>query len=103
MKLIVPNKENHYGLWNWLAKHPTKDKTEWPGFKTIKDLNIQHIYGNPYCFLCMEFVDCCNCPLGRCGPGSLFVEWAYVFARLSPPDDLAERRRLAILIRDCWR
>lgn len=65
----------HRMLWRWLARNPSKEKSQWPGWKKN---------GGKYkpathdCFLC-EMSSCTNCPViwpnaTRCGD-SLFADW----------------------------
>ncbi len=60
-KLTITKREAirlHRKMWKWLAKHPTKKKSEWPGMK---------YYVRADCFLC-EYSrnfgeECLCCPL----------------------------------------
>lgn len=49
----------HKKLWHWLERNPGASKSDWPGWKDIK----QHITND--CFLCGYYeIDCAYCPLG---------------------------------------
>ena len=42
MKFSAPAKENHFALWNWLAKNPEENRIDWPGWETM-----QRLFGVP--------------------------------------------------------
>ena len=82
----VFNHTAHKELWNWLAKHPTKNKRAWPGWKNNggeydKPINLcfacdsadkDKTYGCPVCDSCplvWPFGCCQNLP--RSWPGLL--------------------------------
>lgn len=81
MRYKIPLKENHIAMWNWLAKHPTKEKENWPGHEVIYRLveekkakfNI-NAFSWHHCFACMNAIEkrrragkkrhiCCYCPV----------------------------------------
>ena len=49
MRIIKINENNahywHMRLWNWLEKHPSKEKEDWPGWRYLE-------YPVFYCFAC---------------------------------------------------
>ena len=103
MKIKIPNKENHYALWNWLANHPDKWQKEWPGFKTLKRLRNKIV---SHCFACAEneklngfkSYNCTDkCPLyltEACKED--LNDWHDAYGVKY------ERERLAKIIRDAW-
>jgi hypothetical protein len=99
MKLSTPTRENHEALWNWLAKNPTKEKWDWPGFATMQKLDLPHPHLS--CFLCEDPIMGCskggsNCPLLSCmdSPGA--------YKRWNDAIDPIIRSRLAIIIANCF-
>ena len=94
----LPLKENHVALWNWLSEHPEKCKIDWPGWKTIDRLNIEHSCNR--CFACDVVVGNCEenpCPIGDCSD----YEHPYVkYGRSVDPDD---RAKYAAQVRDAWK
>ena len=101
MKISVPNKENHYALWNWLAEHPTKGKSNWPGFKTLSNLDAMP---EITCFACIEYDhDCDFCPLRKAAACSSGYKPSIAFWQWKNARDKKERTRLALLIRDAWK
>ncbi|MFA5379680.1 MAG: hypothetical protein WC455_28235 [Dehalococcoidia bacterium] len=88
MKFRVPNKENHYALWDWLAKNPRRQRQEWPGFVTLERLGIFRAW----CFACLEFKGCSTCPVAIDGFCKRFLTW-----------DKNRSRENAIAIRDSWK
>jgi hypothetical protein len=100
------NKENHYALWNWLMENPNKEKADWPGFQTMKQLRKQR--PPAYCFLCEEFPSACTnqegkCPLYPCC-GSLSKKKAGPYQKwLDSEGNKRVRIATAKKIRDCWR
>jgi hypothetical protein len=101
MKLTIPNKENHYALWNWLANNPKADKNKWPGFKTILKYNNKTI--RSHCFACESCLnkkedkcDCFNkCPI-RDECSNDFPNWIYA-------ENKRERWEFALKMRDAWK
>jgi len=99
MKLIVPNKPNHYALWMWLHTHPVKrngrltEKKDWPGFRTMKRLKIY--IPESYCFACEEVNGLCHkCQfhgMWGCFNG-LYRDWALA---LSPEYRAIYAKRIA--------
>ena len=83
----------HRELWDWLYKHPSKDKEDWPewarnyGYSSVRNL----------CFLC-DYKGIC-CPVSwvktdTCqGKGSYYFSW-------SSAKTLKTRKKYAKLIRD---
>jgi len=103
IKLSVPNKENHYAMWNWLAENPTESKYRWPGHETIYRLGARYdVKGrnNSTCFLCMES-GCNLCPLSKLSGGGCLIQGPY--HDWGETSDSEERTRLALIIRDCWK
>lgn len=83
-KLTFTKKETirlHRVMWNWLAKNPTKQKGDWPGWKNIKENVMDH------CFACQYAIDkgedCTFCPFSwgiakTCQDvGSPYREWFF--------------------------
>jgi hypothetical protein len=97
----------HRELWGWLADNPDKGKTDWPGWKRrSEDPEIDEAYNHAICcFSCLcagreEGLRACRkCPCDwgadRCGGTGHYGCWFC-------SSDHAERRRLALLIRDAW-
>lgn len=57
--------ELHRELWNWLAKHPLKSKTDWPKWGEVKK---KYGYIRYHCFMCEIArrngnIDCSECPI----------------------------------------
>ena len=102
MKILsVPNKENHYALWNWLAENPKKEKSQWPGFQTMIKLDIKLPVME--CFACEEIdVQCFKCPLSKANACSQHRNESAYWKWNSTIID-AERTRLALIIRDAWK
>jgi hypothetical protein len=122
MKFRVPNKENHYALWDWLSRNPVmpdgslSEKTDWPGYETIMDNENLHVRYPEHlaeyaCFACQEVgfdsngrrlcrtCPCCWKPGETCTSiGSPYFEWDFCPAQLQK-----SRSRLARKIRDCWK
>ena len=106
MEPVVFNHTGHKEMWNWLAEHPDKDETYWPGW----EYNGGE-YGEAVCncFAC-DFVDkyntisqkpretsCDYCPICDEGRGSclegLYDDW-------DDSENIEERAELARIIRD---
>lgn len=61
---ISDDHKYHYYMWRWLARNPSKEKTDWPGFKVF--------YVESLCFAChvsyergscLEGDHCDYCPI----------------------------------------
>ena len=73
----------HKALWNWLSKHPGKNKNDWPGWEYNKG-KVSRVRSS--CFACEYVVnrpDCAECPLdwgigGGCFAGG-YYEWKNAF------------------------
>jgi hypothetical protein len=95
----MTNHEGHIALWDWLSKHPSKQKHHWPGWEKYPSAD--------YCFACEEAIcgkgtNCDFCPIewvpgqgsGKCcGPRSPYERW-----RLT--SSLKDKMKLAAEIRD---
>lgn len=106
MKFTAPNKENHYALWDWLARNPEKEKRDWPGLKTMERLGLD--IPNNYCFLCGEYNaddfngdDCYGCPLNK-GDYQASCEEG-IYGKWVDAEGTVLRTKLARKIRDCWK
>ena len=81
----------HKALWNWLSKHPVREKLEWPGWKRNGG-NVKDSSSN--CLACdfageveddedvLDVCDCCpldfpykRCVRGKSGETGLFRQW----------------------------
>jgi hypothetical protein len=116
MKFRVPNKENHYALWDWLSRNPESEKKGWPGYWTIMRnmnkivMNYAGHFGVHACFACQEAgIECPQCPCDwkpapKCqtyfSPG---VVAPSSFERWESSKNPEERAALARQIRDCWK
>lgn len=103
MEKVTPFPEHlHRKLWDWLAKHPTKQKWNWPEWKnnggTIEEVtadcfgcesSYRDLDGDIICPLCRE---CYRHHPEVCLYGN-YHKWNW-------SDDAKERRRLARIIRD---
>lgn len=65
IKVRLDNKATHEALWNWLAKHPDRNKHAWPGHETIGKLidrgilkmsHPDHLLRH-YCVACQEALE----------------------------------------------
>jgi len=81
----VFNHTAHKALWNWLSKHPGKNKNDWPGWEYNKG-KVSRVRSS--CFAC-EYAGnrpgCAECPLDWgigefCSTGA-FYEWEKEFKR----------------------
>lgn len=96
----VFNHTAHKALWNWLAKHPTKTKLDWPGWEWNGGKSKYALY---FCFACEYSYKICggcfHCPLDwenpiSCGyDGGLFFKWKNV-----SKNSHRTRKRLALQI-----
>ena len=50
---ISDNHKYHYYMWRWLARNPSKEKTDWPGFKVFSAESL--------CFACNVSYERYNC------------------------------------------
>lgn len=84
----------HEMLWNWLAKAPTKSKHDWPGWDVCREYKITHVTN---CFACLYTAKrtCDSCPC-KDACSDEFKIW-------HKSKDLAERKRLALVIANSWR
>ncbi len=99
MKFSAPAKENHFALWNWLAKNPEENRIDWPGWETMQRLSVESPLS--HCWLCEAYRHCNGCPLAAgaftcAGAGGLYSAWC-------KETDPARRTALAIQIRDAWK
>jgi hypothetical protein len=104
MKLKLDYKKCHEGLWNWLAKNPDKRKEEWPGFKTMEILGLEHPLMS--CFACAVFKHCkeCQVDFGTSKKGlctSEDISYYRKFRHSLTP--LSEKSHYAQLIANGWK
>lgn len=103
--------EKHVELWDWLSKHPDKEKEEWPGWGKYGYTAIQYCYAcdctqslmDAYADMFAEGMTCGDiCPLEWNGPtcrrdcyghDGLYTRWVWEVN----PD---KRAALAKVIRD---
>jgi len=81
----------HRELWDWLYHHPSKKKSDWPGWKDNGG-NASRVRAD--CFLCeyyyFHFGDCLHCPLFL---NNYFTRWALCAS-------LKTKKKYAKLVRD---
>jgi hypothetical protein len=127
MKLRIPLKENHWALWNWLAKNPVVGgrltyKEDWPGPKTIRTHQTtfpddRHFYENN-CFACQFVLEkyggwpedgedsVLPCSMRKCPVNfgiNPCIKLGSYFSNWTDASTIAKRSRWAMKIRDGWR
>jgi hypothetical protein len=103
------SKSLHIELWQWLYDHPSKRKSDWPGWKgNVGDAKQWR------CFACAVaamsshrgWADCEICPLNQeimvgC---SIIKAGAYRrWVEAGVYKDMKSRKKYAAIIRDAWR
>ena len=105
----------HWRLWDWLAKNPTKQKADWPGWVNYPNGVLMNCFACsstapnmdtlPSCKRC-PLPSCQRCPLnwpyGRCHgtPDRLYTAWDSLNPERANFSAIAARVTLANKIRD---
>jgi hypothetical protein len=62
----------HRELWDWLAKHPSCDKSEWPGWDRDDTIISETYHRHSECFLCFYAFE----HFGGCAEGEqCLLDW----------------------------
>ena len=84
---------SHYEMWDWLSKHPGKDKKDW-----FVETGAKMFNGYDNCFLCKNTLGCKTCPLYQVGQWcGLERSWFQTWFDNRTRQDIARKIRDVVL------